>query len=174
MQIIGFLYFPHRLKVLDALRHHRRSVADVPHYLVCIEKHQRPVELGTAALFVERGGIGRVELGLRALVGSAAFEKLPLDLTWDRLQDTRGYWDARVVIFQGLGEIQATTVRRLRGRGPRGHLILVFKVLLRDPMRVEGVFGFERSLQVSSGVNRGGLEAVVVRKTQMRVVLDMH
>ena len=41
-------------------------------------------------------------------------------------------------------------------------------------MRVEGVFGFERSLQVSSGVNRGGLEAIVVRKTQMRVVLDMH
>lgn len=111
MQIIGFLYFPHRLKVLDALRHHGSRITDVPHYLVCIEKHQRPVELGTAALFVERGGIGRVELGLCTLVGSAAFEKLPLDLTRDGLQDTRGYWDARVVIFEGLGEIQSSTVR---------------------------------------------------------------
>ena len=42
-------------------------------------------------------------------------------------------------------------------------------------MRVEGVFGFQRSLKVSSCVNRRGLEAiVVVRKMQMRVVLDMH
>ena len=111
MQIIGFLYFPHRLKVLDALRHHRRSVADVPHYLVSIEKHEWAVELGTAALFVERRGISRVELGLRALVGCAAFEKLPLDLTRDGLQDTCRYRDARVVIFEGLGEIQSSTVR---------------------------------------------------------------